>query len=132
MKAACAHGFNLDRKAVFHGNRFAGGRPTVEGEMRVRRHPVLGDADGAKRVTIFLDGKPVNAREGEPVAAALYAAGRRVTRYTKRGREARGPFCMIGRCTECSMILEGVGMVRTCITPVREGMRIRTPGGREG
>ncbi len=104
----------------------------AEKEMRVEKHPVLGVMGRGRRVTIFLDGEPITACEGEPVAAALYAAGRRVTRYTRKGHEARGPFCMIGRCTECSMVLEGWGMVRTCMTPVREGMRIWTPGRKGG
>lgn len=100
-------------------------------DLRVCGHPVLGDPKRGREVTIYVDGKPLKAREGEPVAAALFATGIRVARYTRGRREARGPFCMIGRCTECRMLLEGKGMVMTCLTPVEEGMRLRTPGGGE-
>ncbi len=100
-------------------------------DLRVHGHPVLGDPECGREVTIFLDGRPLKAREGEPVAAALFASGIRVARYTGGKREPRGPFCMIGRCTECRMLLEGKGTIMTCLTPVEEGMRLRTPGGGE-
>lgn len=99
-------------------------------DLRVKRHPVLGDMVAGEEVTIFVDGRRVTARAGEPVAAALYAAGIRTTRFSRRRGEARGPFCMVGRCTECVMTVDGVENVRTCTTPVRDGMRVETPGGR--
>jgi hypothetical protein len=97
-------------------------------DLRVGRHAVLGDMSGGRNVTIHVDGKPVPAREGEPIAAALYAYGIRITRYSPHSGGQRGPFCMIGRCTECAMTVDGVPNVRTCITAVREGMRVETPG----
>ncbi len=99
------------------------------GAGRVRHHPVLETFSGGREVVIFLDGEPVAAREGEPVAAALYAAGMRTMRRARHGGEPRGPFCMIGRCTECCMTVDGVSNVRTCRTPVREGMRVETRRG---
>lgn len=99
------------------------------GAGRVGHHPVLETFSGGREVVIFLDGEPVAAREGEPVAAALYAAGMRTMRRARRGGEPRGPFCMIGRCTECCMTVDGVSNVRTCRTPVREGMRVETQRG---
>ena len=44
---------------------------------RIENHPVLGDLPPAKSITIYVDGEPVEAREGEPVAAALLAIGYR-------------------------------------------------------
>lgn len=96
---------------------------------RIGFHPLLGNMDKGRKVTIYVDGKPVEAREGEPVAAALYAAGIRVTRRSRISGEPRGPFCMIGVCTECCMEVDGVPGVRTCRVPVRAGMQVRTPGG---
>ena len=96
-------------------------------DLRVGTHPVLGEMGEGRRVTIHVDGRPVSALEGEPIAAALYAAGIRITRFSCHSGEPRCPFCMIGRCTECSMTVDGVPNVRTCMTPVREGMRVETP-----
>ena len=94
--------------------------------MRVTEHPILGSAPERKTITIFFDGKPLPALEDEPVAAALLSAGIRVFRKTRKRGESRGVFCAIGRCTDCMMTVDGVPNVRTCVTPVREGMKIQT------
>ena len=52
-----------------------------------------------------------------------------VYRYTHKKREPRGIFCGIGQCTDCVMKVNGVPNVRTCITPVEEGMIIETQYG---
>ena len=97
--------------------------------MRVVEHPILDELDTAKTVTIYFDGMPVRALEGEPVAAALMNAGIRSFRLTAKKKEKRGIFCAIGRCTDCVMIVDGVPNTRTCITPLKEGMRVETQYG---
>lgn len=97
--------------------------------MRVEKHPILGDLPEVKTVTIIVDGKEIQAREGEMVAAALTAAGIRTFRKTPIHHKPRGIFCAIGRCTDCAMTVDGVPNVRTCITRVREGMVIETQDG---
>lgn len=83
-------------------------------------------ADGAGRaVTIHFDGRPVAAREGESVAAALLAAGQAVLRTTPVGGTPRGPWCMMGACFDCLVEIDGVPNLQACMTPVREGMRVR-------
>ena len=96
--------------------------------MRVEDHPIL-EEKLKKTVKIFVDDEPIAAKEGEPIAAALMAAGKRVFRYTQKFQEPRGYFCGLGRCTDCIMTVDGVPQVRTCITPVKEGMRIETQKG---
>ena len=97
--------------------------------MRVLDHPILGQAKLGKKVTIELDGQPVPAFEGEPIAAALLAAGYKVFRYTVKNGEPRGVFCAIGRCTDCVMTVDGKPNVRTCVTPVVDGMKVQTQTG---
>lgn len=92
--------------------------------MRVEKHPVLGDREVGKPVRITVDGRELQAVEGEPIAAALLAAGIRAMRKTPRLGEPRGIFCGIGRCTDCIMTVDGVPNVRTCVTPVKDGMVI--------
>ena len=75
------------------------------------------------------DGKEIEGYEGEPIAAALKAAGLMVHRYTKKEHKPRGIFCAIGRCTDCVMVVDGVPNVRTCITPLVAGMDVRTQYG---
>jgi len=97
--------------------------------VRIEDHPILGRAPERKMVTITVDGEPVAAQEGEPIAAALMAAGRRAFRHTKKWAEPRGYFCGLGRCTDCLMTVNGMPQVRTCITPVEEGMQVETQEG---
>ena len=92
--------------------------------MRVEKHPVLGDREVGRLVSISVDGMEIQAVEGEPIAAALLAQGLRVFRRTPRLHEPRGIFCGIGRCTDCIMTVDGTPNVRTCVTPIKAGMVI--------
>ncbi|HHW19440.1 MAG TPA: (2Fe-2S)-binding protein [Firmicutes bacterium] len=100
--------------------------------MRITSHPILGDEPPARTVKIQVDGKTILAKEGETIAAALLAAGIRVNRYTQKRHEPRGIFCGIGQCTDCVMVVNGVPNVKTCVTPVAEGMVIETQHGLGG
>jgi predicted molibdopterin-dependent oxidoreductase YjgC len=87
-------------------------------------------ADDAKPdITIFFDGKEIPAKSGEPIAAALLAAGVRRLRETAKRGFPRGIYCGIGRCTDCVMVVDGQPNVRTCVTPARPGMRVETQKG---
>lgn len=98
--------------------------------LRVEKHPVLGDAKQKESwISITIDGRKIKAREGEPIASALIASGSRVFRYTLKKDKPRGLFCAIGRCNDCLMIVDGKANVRTCITPVRDGMIVETQKG---
>ena len=97
-----------------------------ENAMRVVRHPILGKSEPRRKVTLVVDGKPLEALEGEPIAAALMAMGIKVFRKTPKRKEPRGVFCAIGQCTDCIMTVDKVPNVRTCVTSVREGMEIWT------
>jgi len=95
---------------------------------RIAEHPILGEMKSSKEIEIIVDGKPYSALEGEMIAAALIANGIQTFRYTKH-KGPRGIYCGIGRCTDCIMTVNGVPNVRTCITPVQDGMRIETQHG---
>ena len=97
--------------------------------IRVEDHVILGKQEEAKMVTITVDGKEIEAREGENILACLLAAGIIVNRYTTKRNEPRGLFCGIGQCTDCAMVVDGKPNVRTCITPVKAGMVIETQKG---
>jgi predicted molibdopterin-dependent oxidoreductase YjgC len=98
---------------------------------RITAHPILGEFDKGERVGFTLDGKEASGFEGEPIAAALAAMGVSTLRFTKRRNRPRGLFCGIGRCTDCGMAVDGEINVRTCRTPLRAGMDIKTQRGAE-
>ena len=97
--------------------------------MRVTEHPIFDDLDIEEYVNITVDGKPVKAKKGEMILATLLAEGIIVNRYTTKRHEPRGLFCAIGQCTDCMMVVNGMPNVRTCITPVEEGMTVETQNG---
>ena len=97
--------------------------------MRISQHPILGEPEKGRLVTFFYDGRPMQGYEGEPIAVALKAAGVMVHRHTKKYDRPRGVFCAIGRCTDCVMVVDGKPNVRTCITPLKEGMVVETQYG---
>lgn len=97
--------------------------------MRVIQHPILGDIENKKTVTIYYNGRPIEAFEGEPIAAALINAGIKAFRTTAKRHEPRGIFCAIGRCTDCMMIVDGIPNTRTCVTMVKDGMRVEKQEG---
>lgn len=96
---------------------------------RMKEHPILGVQEKGTLVTFTFDGKELEGYEGEPIAAALKANGVMIHRYTAKEHKPRGIFCAIGRCTECVMVVDQVPNVRTCITPLKAGMDVRTQYG---
>jgi predicted molibdopterin-dependent oxidoreductase YjgC len=97
--------------------------------MRITNHPILAQRSKKRKVFIEVDGRRIKAEEDEPIAAALTAAGIFVFHRTKKKSSPRGLFCAIGRCSDCFMIVDGIPNTRTCVTPVREGMKIETQHG---
>lgn len=96
---------------------------------RIEEHPILGSTEKGRKVTFTFDGKELQGYEGEPIAVALKAAGAMVHRYTKKEHKPRGIFCAIGRCTDCVMVVDGKPNIRTCVTPLEEGMEVKTQYG---
>ena len=99
--------------------------------MRVIEHPILDELKDQKMVTIYYNGSPMEAVDGEPVAAALLNAGIKAFRTTAKRGEPRSVFCAIGRCTDCMMVVDGIPNTRTCVTPVHDGMTVDTQHGLE-
>ena len=84
---------------------------------------------GSAEVTLWFEGRDLKAREQDTVAAALLSHGINTTRATARSGAARGPFCMMGACFECLAVVDGRANVQTCLTPVRDGMRVERQEG---
>jgi glycine/D-amino acid oxidase-like deaminating enzyme len=72
-----------------------------------------------------MDGVPVRALEGESIAAALIADGRRQFRTDRDGR-ARGFSCGMGVCGECELFQDSGIPLRACMTAAQPGMRLRS------
>jgi predicted molibdopterin-dependent oxidoreductase YjgC len=84
---------------------------------------------GSGDLTIWFDGRSIPARIGDSVAVALLAGGVITTRSTPVSGAPRGPYCMMGACFDCLAEVDGRANVQTCMTPVRDGMRVRRQDG---
>ena len=88
----------------------------------------LRDSQHAK-VTLMIDGRRVEARAGDTVAAAMLAAGIGHCRTTPVSGAPRAAYCMMGVCFDCLVTIDGVGNRQGCLERVRDGMRIETQHG---
>jgi sarcosine oxidase subunit alpha len=89
--------------------------------MAPRRREPLEDP-----IHLVVDGKRVEARQGEPVAVALAAAGRLVLGRSVKYHRPRGAVCYSGRCDGCLMRVDGVQSVTTCRLPASDGLVVET------
>ena len=90
----------------------------------------ISDAKAGASLSFSFDGKPMTARAGDTVAAALLANGVQACRQTPVTGAPRGPYCMMGVCFECLVVIDGIGNRQGCLVPLRAGMRIETQAGR--
>lgn len=89
---------------------------------------------GVKRgrsLEIELDGEKLLAYEGETIASALFAAGKRTFCKTNINKEPRGLYCGIGVCMGCRMIVNGQPNTLVCQTLVSPNCRVQTQVGLE-
>ncbi|MBI4531716.1 MAG: (2Fe-2S)-binding protein, partial [Candidatus Latescibacteria bacterium] len=91
---------------------------------RLPEHPSQ-RTDRSKRVTIFFEGRRIEACEGDTIASALSASGIRIFSRSFKYHRPRGLFCVNGRCPNCLMNVNGRPNVPTCVEPVADGMQIR-------
>src|SRR5438045_2669123 len=99
--------------------------PGTHHSNRLPPHPAQVHGNERRAITFFYEGRPNPAFEGDSVAAALFAAGRRIFSRSFKYHRPRGLLCCAGRCPNCLMNVDGTPNVRTCVTPAREGMQVR-------
>ncbi len=97
--------------------------------MRITDHPVL-QFPSQEMVSFTFNGQPLVGAAGEPIAAALFAAGIKVLRHSQHHHRPRGLFCAIGNCSSCLMTVDGIPNVRVCVEPLRAGMSVETQTGK--
>jgi predicted molibdopterin-dependent oxidoreductase YjgC len=79
-------------------------------------------------VRLSFDGREIEALDGETIAAALAASDIVAVRQARSGAP-RGPFCGMGVCFDCLVVVDGIANTRACMTPAREGMEVRRQNG---
>ena len=80
--------------------------------------------DRSRELELTFDGKRIPAFEGDTIASALFASGRRVFSRSFKYHRPRGLLCCAGQCANCMVAVDGAPGVRACTEPVRAGMRV--------
>ncbi|HEY3425237.1 MAG TPA: (2Fe-2S)-binding protein [Negativicutes bacterium] len=97
--------------------------------MRITDHPIL-KFEEIDKVGFTFNGQYIEGLPGEPIIAALHAAGVRVLRHSQHYHRPRGLFCAIGNCSSCLMTVDGIPNIRVCVEPLQAGMKVQTQEGR--
>jgi aerobic-type carbon monoxide dehydrogenase small subunit (CoxS/CutS family) len=84
----------------------------------------LGETDRPP-VTLFVDGAPIAALEGDTLMVAMLSQGGTL-RQSEFGPEKRAGFCLMGACQDCWVWTEAGDRLRACSTPAVSGQRILT------
>ena len=90
----------------------------------------MAEAQDRPALRFTFDGRAMTGRDGDTVAAALLANGVAACRTTPVSDAPRAPFCLMGVCFDCLVVVDGVGNRQGCLTPLADGMRIETQHGR--
>ncbi len=75
-------------------------------------------------MTITLDGDPIVAERGEPLACSLIAAGKLTIARSPKFHRPRGPSCMRAACDGCLARVDETPNVMTCMAPAAEGTAV--------
>ena len=81
----------------------------------------LGNTNPEQHLSFTFDGRSVSAIWGMSVAAALLGHDILAFRDTPVSGKARGPFCLMGTCYDCLVVIDGE-TVQACMTPASEGL----------
>jgi D-hydroxyproline dehydrogenase subunit gamma len=80
---------------------------------------------GRVRLTLLIDGQPVEALEGDTLLTAMLCSVRHV-RQSEFGEEKRAGYCLMGACQDCWVWTDDGERLRACTTVVEPGMRVLT------
>lgn len=88
------------------------------------------DGAAVRRVIhLRVDGRAIEAFEGDSLAIALLEAGVGPFRRTPVSQAPRAPLCLMGVCFDCLVDVDGSHNVQSCMVEVRNGMDVRLPVG---
>ena len=80
--------------------------------------------DRAQQVSFTFDGRTYTGLAGDTIASALAAGGVQTFSRSFKYHRRRGLLCCAGHCPNCLVAVDGASGVRSCVEPLREGMRV--------
>jgi len=97
-------------------------------ENRIKHHPILKTDDSFEWITFYWKDQVFEAKKGEMLASALIANGMKIFGEHRKDHAPLGIFCANGQCSQC-MVFANQIPVKSCMTPVIEGMRVEPMNG---
>jgi sarcosine oxidase subunit alpha len=88
--------------------------------------------DRARAISFTFDGKAIPAFEGDTIASALYASGRRTFSRSFKYHRPRGELCGCGQCANSLVQIGGRPGVRACAEPVVDGLAVKHTNAKPG
>ena len=82
------------------------------------------EQQGSETVIVRIENREFRVPAGISVAAAVLLCDYKKVRTTPVSASPRLPFCMMGICFDCLMIIDGVENQQACQVEVRENMTI--------
>lgn len=101
------------------------GKSTTRSAPPERTPPAPGDRPGPATVEFWFEGRRLKGKRGQSIAAALFANGVRTLSFSVKYRRPRGYSCGRGRCSTCTVEVDGAQGVKACTTLLQKGMRVR-------
>ena len=78
------------------------------------------------RIPVLVNGETFHARKGQNLALALLEAGVPAFNIKPGSGAPRAPFCLMGTCFECRVIVNGARDTLACRTKTEPGMIVET------
>jgi len=91
--------------------------------LRIKNHPVL-DFKKQKKISFQYNNKKIEGYTGDTIASALHANKIKTLSKSLKHKNPRGFFCGIGKCSSCLMRVNDIPNVRTCIAPLKQGIKV--------
>ena len=76
------------------------------------------------KMFFYFDEKKIYFEQDMSVAAALLCAGITAFRQTQVLHKPRGPFCMMGACFDCLLVIDGRVNQQGCMHLAKEGIKV--------
>jgi len=95
--------------------------------MSAHRRAPVPDQD---HISFTFTGDSIKGARSDTVASALIANGVAMFGTSPTTGEPYRAFCLVGRCAECLMEIDGQPGVMACRTNLREGISVRLQSGR--
>jgi sarcosine oxidase, subunit alpha len=94
---------------------------------RITKHPII-EIPQRTEVAFTWNGRQMTGYNGEMISSALIANGIHIFGHHSKDGSPQGIFCANGQCSQCLVMADGLP-VKSCMTPLRKGMRIESVEG---